>query len=101
MPLDSPKRDLEHKVVLASVLAKHGVFSVIGMGGFVRRVHQYSRNCIWLGRFPSHDGMTKSDVKLREEMAERSTHLFFVHDEGAFYFNRSYEGSVLGNPPEK
>jgi surface carbohydrate biosynthesis protein len=97
--IDSPRRDLENKLVLASHLANHGIASIIGIQTFIKHIHSGSKGCLWLGRLCSNDGNHPVDKNLRRIMQENNTRLFYLHDEGAFYFKGFYENVVLRTHP--
>lgn len=97
--IDSPRRDLENKLVLASHLANYGIASIIGTPQYIRHVHSRSKRCLWLGRFGSVDGNHTIDKILRKNMPEHKTRLFYLHDEGAFYLKGFFEHSVIRTHP--
>ena len=93
--LDSPRRDLEHKIVLAYHLAAKGIASIIGTQPYIRKIHSQSKNSIWLGRLGSNDGNHNKDKFLRGMMSELNTKLFYLHDEGAFFLRGYFKNGII------
>lgn len=92
--IDSPRRDLEWRLLIANLLCNEGISSVIGSLRDLHHMHEHSRNCVWFGRLPSNTGRTEFDRKMLMTMQRNNTSLFFLHDEGAFYLNGEYESAV-------
>ena len=93
--IDSPRRDLEWRLYIASLLMKHGIASAIGYMRDIHQLHEYSKNCVWFGRLPGNTGRTAFDIATLESMKSNNTGLFFLHDEGAFYLRGEYESAVM------
>ena len=59
--LDTVSRDLEWQLIMAQKNANNGIATVISHARFFEYFHENSKNCIWLGRFPTATGDTKDD----------------------------------------
>lgn len=99
--VDSPRRDLEWRLLLAAKLSKENIGSVIGKGDVISRINKYSKNCIYLGRLNSNTARSVSDRKYLKQMAENGTQIFFLHDEGALYLKSDYDSAVRRIYPEE
>lgn len=99
--VDSPRRDFEWRLFVARRLAKMGYASIIGSKSDISRIHEYSRDCVFLGRLHSNTSRSKTDRRLVKRMEENNTSLFFLHDEGAFYLKGTYEEAVKRIYPEE
>lgn len=93
-PVDSPRRDLEAKIVQAAFNANAGFTTVIGTKRYIVECQRASRNAFWVGRLQSNDGRTPGDVALCEKFEGNATSLFFHHDEGAFHARKTYKNSM-------
>jgi surface carbohydrate biosynthesis protein len=99
--VDSPRRDMEWRLFVASKLAERGISSVIGSKAAIRGIHARSTNCIILGRLNSNTGRTRADNNYVKEMETKKTALFFIHDEGGLYFKGEYAEWVRRIYPEE
>jgi len=99
--IDSPRRELEWKLLLAAKLSKSQIHSVIGSKASINSIHRISRNCIFLGRLNSVTGRNDSDKEYIRQMEKNRTSIFFLHDEGAFYFEGEYQDAVRKIYPEE
>lgn len=97
--IDTPKRDLDNKLVLASHLADYGIASIIGTHEYITHAHSKSNGSLWLGRLVSNDGRSAKDKALRSIMPAHNTRLFYLHDEGAFYLRGFYEHDIIRTYP--
>ncbi len=93
-PVDSPKRDLEAKVVQAAFNAGAGFSTVIGTKPFVIECQKSSGNAFWVGRLSTNDGRSHGDGALLSSFDARGTALYFHHDEGAFHARKMYRQSI-------
>lgn len=100
-PIDTTARDLEWKLMLAAKNVKQGYTTLVGSKKAISNAHAMSTNAIWLGRFKSNDSRSEGDRKKISEFAEKGTALFFLHDEGGFYWERNFAGSVERIYPSK
>ncbi len=93
-PVDSPRRDLEAKIVQAAYNANAGFTTVIGKKSLVIACQKESRNAFWVGRLSSNDGRTPRDRRLCEGFEQAGTRLYFHHDEGAFHPKIIYRNAI-------
>lgn len=99
--IDSPRRELEWRLFLAIKLAEKGFTSIIGSKTEIEYIHETSENCIFLGRLNSVTGRYESDRRYLQSMKKNSTSLFYLHDEGGFYFQGEYDEAVKKVYPEE
>jgi surface carbohydrate biosynthesis protein len=98
--IDSPRRELEWKLYVAKKLLDNGFDSIIGSKTQIKLIHENSRNCIFLGRLDSVTARAKPDLDYLKSMQENNTKLFYLHDEGGFYFKPEYSDAVRKVYPE-
>lgn len=94
MPIDTPSRELEWRLMMAVKLAGVGCTSVISTSELIAQSHKCSENCIWLGRFSSNDGTSTRDSLTVAAMQKNKTSMYFIHDEGGFYLDKYYEEAL-------
>ncbi|NOG32800.1 hypothetical protein HLB35_15445 [Halomonas sp. TBZ9] len=100
MNVDSPKRDLEWRLMMAVKLAKKGAVSVVGQKEYTFPAHSQSTNAIWFGRFAANNATSDMDNELFKKVRENNTSIFFLHDEGGFYIKETYEKAIFRiHPP--
>lgn len=92
--LDTVSRDLEWQLIMAQKNANNGIATVISHARFFEYFHENSKNCIWLGRFPTATGDTKGDEKLLKDCHKKNTKFMLLPDEGGIYSIKNYHQSV-------
>jgi surface carbohydrate biosynthesis protein len=98
--VDSPRRELEWKLYLSKKLLDKGIDSVIGSKTQIKLIHENSENCIFVGRLDSVTARAKVDIDYLKAMERNNTKLFYLHDEGGFYFKTEYTDAVKKVYPE-
>lgn len=99
--IDSPRRELEWRLFVAIKLAEKGFTNIIGSKTEIEYLHENSRNCVFLGRLNSVTGRTKSDIRYLKRMEVNGTKMFYLHDEGGFYFRGEYDEAVKKIYPDE
>lgn len=99
--LDSPRRDFEWRLFLATRLARSGISSVIGSKSAIKLIHSRSRHAILLGRLASVGGRSERDLMWVDSFPSRNTKWIFFHDEGGIYPKWIYETNVRRGYPEQ
>ncbi|MGY6587770.1 MAG: surface carbohydrate biosynthesis protein [Wenzhouxiangella sp.] len=99
--LDSPRRDFEWRLFLASRLARYGISSAIGSKSSIKKIQKRSRNAILFGRLSSAAGRSQSDRLWLESFNPSNTKWVFFHDEGGIYPEWIYEQNVRRAYPEQ
>ena len=99
--VDSPRRDLEWRLYLASKLAKRGISSIVGPARTIRFMQQFSKDCYYVGRLNSNTARSKGDKEYFKRFEKNNTALFYIHDEGGFFQSRLYKLSTRRVYPEE
>lgn len=99
--LDSPRRDFEWRLFLATRLARLGVSSAIGSKGAIKAIHARSKNAILLGRLTSAAGRSEHDLKWVSSFPATKTKWVFFHDEGGIFPKGVYDSNVKRGYPDK
>lgn len=99
--LDSPRRDFEWRLFLATRLARSGISSAIGSKRAIRSLHGRTKNAILFGRLCSVAGRSKDDLSWVDSFPMRNTKWIFLHDEGGIYPERIYDRYVKRGYPEQ
>lgn len=98
--IDSPRRELEWKLFMSKKMSDIGFDSVIGSKTQIKLIHETSRNCVFLGRLDSVTGRARPDIDYLASMKKNNTKMFYLHDEGGFYFKSEYADAVKKIYPE-
>tara|TARA_R110002124_G_scaffold185591_4_gene353017 strand:- start:10889 stop:12289 length:1401 start_codon:yes stop_codon:yes gene_type:complete len=99
--VDSPRRDLGWRLLLAKNLAEQGVTTVLGKPHDIFLVLSLLRGALIFGRFGGNTGRGRFDSDFIKQMELTHSSMYFLHDEGAFYFNDEYEAAVKRIYPEE
>jgi len=92
--IDSPRRELDWRLMMAAQLYKMGISSVIGSKTQIELVNVISTDCVYFGRLNGVTGRSVSDQSFMKIAELNRTKIFFLHDEGGFYFSNEYEHAV-------
>lgn len=98
--IDSPRRELDWRLMIAAELYKRGISSFIGSKTQVELVNAISKNCVYFGRLNGVTGRSVIDQSFMKTAEDNGTKIFFLHDEGGFYFSNEYESAVRKIYPE-
>ena len=89
--IDTPKRELEWKLLLSKKLASRGINSYISYFPNVREKFLQENGGIIFGRLGGASGRTKVDLEFINEIKKYQGKIFFHHDEGGLYESKDYE----------
>lgn len=92
--LDSPRRDFEWRLFLASRLSHFGISTAIGAKWAIKRAHLGSRNAILFGRLASSTGRSPKDLEWVNAFEDIGTKWLYFHDEGGIFASGSYDNIV-------
>ena len=98
--IDSPRRDLEWRIFMALKFSEEGISSIIGHANQIKIIHEKSENCLFFGRLAGNSGRTDFDRNTLETCKKNNTSVFFLHDEGGFYYEGEYQDVVKRIYPE-
>lgn len=98
--LDSPRRDFEWRLFLASKLAEAGVSTAIGKKHAIREIQSRSRNAILLGRLGSAGNRSEADIAWTKTFDSSGTRWLYFHDEGGLYAKGHYATGAARAYPE-
>lgn len=98
--VDSPRRDLEWRLFLASRLAERGIATVIGPKWAIRDIQSRSHNAILFGRLNSAGSRSTEDLSWTSTFDHRATRWLYFHDEGGLYARGRYDQGVARSYPE-
>ena len=93
--IDSPKRDLEWRMMLAYKLSKYGINSYISSFQNVRSKILSNGGGIICGRLGGTSGRSKIDNKFLDELSNYPHAIFYFHDEGGLLNLKDYEESKI------
>ncbi|WP_299178374.1 surface carbohydrate biosynthesis protein [uncultured Neptuniibacter sp.] len=98
--IDSPRRDLEWRLILAKKLSERGVASFLGSAHKVRRSYAKTGGVL-VGRLGGTSGRSKFDKMFLEEIARAKGKVFYFHDEGGAFKVNDYERETKLAYPEE
>jgi len=99
--IDSPRRDFGWRLLMAKKLADQGISTVLGKPHDIFLILSILRKALVFGRFGGNTGRGKFDVDLVKQIELTRSSMFFLHDEGAFYYKEEYESAVRRIYPEE
>lgn len=99
--IDSPRRDLGWRLLMAKKLADQGISTVLGRPHDIYLVLSLMRGALIFGRFGGNSGRGQFDLDLIQKIQKTSSSMHFLHDEGAFYYRNEYESAVKRIYPEE
>lgn len=98
--IDSPRRDLEWRLILAKKLSDRGVSSFLGSAHKVRKSYAKTGGVL-VGRLGGTSGRSKFDKIFLEEINNSQGRIFYFHDEGGAFKVNDYERETkLAYPSE-
>ena len=97
--VDSPRRDLVWRLVLARKLQKAGIESFIGRADSISYLAQFKSNAILCGRLGGTSGRSNFDIELISLLEKRKSKIFYIHDEGGAFRDSDYERETKLNYP--
>ncbi|WP_076657142.1 MULTISPECIES: surface carbohydrate biosynthesis protein [unclassified Marinobacter] len=99
--VDSPRRDLGWRLLMAKKLADEGISTVLGKPHDIYLVLSLMRGALIFGRFGGNTGRGRFDLDLIKKIQKTASSMYFLHDEGAFYYKNEYESAVKRIYPEE
>lgn len=99
--VDSPRRDMGWRLLMAKKLADQGISTVLGRPHDIYLVLSLMRGALIFGRFGGNTGRGQFDLDLIKKIEKTKSSMFFLHDEGAFYYRNEYESAVKRIYPEE
>lgn len=99
--VDSPRRDLGWRLLLAKKLADQGIGTVLGRPHDIYLILSLMRGALIFGRFGGNTGRGQFDLDLIDKIQETASSMYFLHDEGAFYYRNEYASAVKRIYPEE
>jgi len=91
LSIESVKRDLDSRLLLADRLADAGYTVYLGYARKIFSLLCYFQNSIYIGRFMSLGG-SEVDKKILDICYKNNNHFHYLHDEGGFLFSGDYKG---------
>jgi len=91
LSIESVKRDLDSRLLLADRLADAGYTVYVGYSRKIFSLLCYLQNSIYIGRFMSLGG-SELDKKILDICYKNNNHFHYLHDEGGFLFSGDYKG---------
>ncbi len=99
--VDSPRRDLGWRLLMARKLADQGISTVLGRPHDIYLLLSLMRGALVFGRFGGNTGRGQFDLDLIQKIEKTASSMHFLHDEGAFYYKNEYESAVKRIYPEE
>jgi surface carbohydrate biosynthesis protein len=97
--VDSPRRDLVWRLVLAKALQAKNIDSYIGRADSVSYLAQFQANAVLCGRLGGTSGRSPFDKALMSLLRRMKSKIFYIHDEGGAFFESDYARSTRLNYP--
>lgn len=97
--VDSPRRDLLWRLVLAKQLQAKNIDSFIGRADSIRFLAQFKANAILCGRLGGTSGRSAFDKALMTVLRRMKSKIFYIHDEGGAFRDSDYTRETKLNYP--
>ena len=97
--VDSPRRDLVWRLVLAKELQTKNIDSFIGRADAISFLAQFKANAILCGRLGGTSGRSAFDKALMSVLRRMKSKIFYIHDEGGAFRDSDYARETKLNYP--
>lgn len=96
LPFETAVRELDGKVVTASLLALRGVRTIVGTKEIIGAIARNSRRILWQGKDAFDDGRPpESRGHLADRLGEQGSAAMFLQDEGGIFPVRDWAPTLM------